>query len=624
MLGGYAGRMLFIDLAEMKFQEEALDERLALEYIGGYGVGARVLYERQRPGADPLGPDNMLGILTGPLTGTLAQTGTRWTVVGKSPLTGTWGDANGSGHFGPALKFAGYDALFFTGIAHRPVYLTIENGRAELRDADDWWGLDSYALEDRVKSEFGEEAEAVCIGPAGEKLSLISGVVHSKGRIAGRSGLGAVMGSKRLKMIVVRGHAPIPVADPVRVKELQKKYALEIAKEKVGFADSYRSTGTPGYIETGAANGDSPTRNWGGVGLRDFQDPEPIGYEAIVAAGKARKACWRCPIACWGELEVPYDGGKSHAHVPEYETASAFGSNCLVNDLSALVRANELCNRYGLDTISTGATIAFAMECYEQGIISAEDTGGIELRWGDAEAMIAILERVCQREGLGDVLADGVKRAAEHLGRDAQTYAIHVHGQELPMHDPRFEPGLGVIYKIDATPGRHTQASQFIPPPEFDIGVPDFGTLREQQNGRGRYLKPLSALNHVMNTSGMCLFGYLSTRVKFLPDWLSAVTGHEYTLEELLLVGERIANIRQAFNIREGVNLVAAPIPERAYGRPPLTAGPTAGISVDVETMLREHLEEMGWTQDEARPTAQKLKELGLDDVARDLWATSS
>ena len=306
--------------------------------------------------------------------------------------------------------------------------------------------------------------------------------------------------------------------------------------------------------------------------------------------------------------------------MPEYETASAFGSNCLVNDLSALVRANELCNRYGLDTISAGATIAFAMECYEQGIITAEDTGGIELRWGDAEAMIAILERVCQREGFGDVLADGVKRAAEHLGRSAQPYAIHVHGQELPMHDPRFEPGLGLIYKIDATPGRHTQASQFIPPPDFDIGVPDFGTLREQQNGRGRFLKPLSALNHVMNASGMCLFGYLSTRVNFLPDWLSAVTGHAYSLDELLLIGERIANIRQAFNIREGINLVAAPIPERAYGRPPLTAGPTAGVNVDVETMLREHLEERGWTQDEARPTAQKLKELGLDDVARDLW----
>jgi len=619
MVGGYMGKTLVVGLSFRRIDEEQLDDDIYRRFLGGYGLGAQILYERIRPGIDPFSGENILGLITGPLTGTPAPTGTRWTIVGKSPLTGTWGDANASGFFGPAIKSAGYDAVFFTGTSDTPVYLLIDNGKAKLRDASRLWGKDTYETEDILKGEFGDDAEVACIGPAGEKLSLIAAVIHYKGRAAARSGLGAVMGAKKLKAVVAKGNMEVPLADAKMVNELRKKYIKEITSG-VGSADFYRETGTPGYIVAGAMNADSPTKNWAGVGPIDFPDPHPIGFDNIVEHRIKRMTCWHCPIACWGTVKVNYGSQEIEAHQPEYETAAAFGSNCLNNDLASIVRANDLCNRYGLDTISTGATIAFAIECYENGLISKADTNGIELTWGNQEAIVVMTEKLAKREGFGDVLADGVKVAAEKIGRGAEQYAIHVRGQELPMHDPRFEPGLGLIYKIDATPGRHTQSSQFIPPPGFEIEMPAFGENREAQVGRGRFMKPLSCLCHVVNCSGICLFGYLSTNVTFLPEFLTAVIGHRYTLDDLLIMGERIANIRQAFNVREGINAVTNRIPQRTYGLPPLDDGPTAGITVDIDTLLKEYLEEMDWSLDSAKPSAKKLIELGLEDVAQDLW----
>ncbi len=621
MLGGYVGKFLWVDLSTGELKDEVPADDLLRDFIGGYGVAARVLYQRQRPGVDPLGPENTLAILTGPLTASPAPTGTRWTVAAKSPLTHTWGDANGSGFFGPALKFAGYDAIFCTGISETPVYLTIEDGKPELRDASELWGMDTYEMEDWVKAEFGKKAEGICIGPAGEKLSLISAVVHLKGRAAGRSGLGAVMGSKRLKAIVVQGSQPVPMADEATLKEIKKKFTKQITSG-VGSSDFYRTSGTPGFIQIGVELADSPTRNWAGVGPRDFSTQvENINYEAIVEMGKKKKACWRCPIACWGEMETEFDGRKVYAHVPEYETAAAFGSDLLNDNLASIVTANELCNRLGLDTISAGATLAFAVECYEQGLLTDADTGGLKLTWGDADTIIAALKMMGLREpGLGDLLADGVKVASEKIGKGAEQYAIHVGGQEIAMHDPRFEPGMGVIYQMDATPGRHTQGCNWFWPEGMEVDAPAFGEKREQQVGRGKALKPISNFNHVSNISGICLFGYLSTRYELLPEFLTAVTGHTYTFEDLLQVGERVAAIRQAFNVREGYNPITTPIPERAYGIPPLDDGPTAGFTVDLETMRREYLDEMGWTHDAAVPTRERLIALGLQDVAEDLW----
>lgn len=619
MFYGYAGKFLWVDLTEGTIREEVPPAELLRDFIGGYGVGAKVLYDEMEPGVDPLGPENILGVLTGPLTGTTAPTATRWTVVAKSPLTGGWGDANGSGFFGVAMKKTGFDAVFFTGISEEPVYLYLEDGQYELRDASELWGMDTYETEDWIKGTLGKDVEGVCIGPSGEKLSLIAGVLHSKGRAAARSGLGAVMGSKRLKLIAAKGSLDFPVADQEQEKAARKTYMKEI-NSGVGASNFYRETGTPGILTWTIHMADVPVKNWG-ASVEEFPDSDPLEYSELMTHRKKRQACYRCAIACWGTSELEYDGRKVTAHQPEFQTSAAFGCLTLNNDYPSLITANEICNRYGLDTISAGACVAFAIECYQNGLIDKDDTGGIELDWGDHRSMIAFLEKLARREDFGDVLAQGVRRAAEHLGPKAEPFAMHIGGQELPMHDPRHEPGLGLVYKLDATPGRHTQAAQFTVPPGFETDRPAYGADREQQVGRGHYFKEASLLTHTMNASGMCLFGFASTHVTFIPDYLSAVRGEDFTVEDMLTAGERIANVRQAFNVREGINPVTQPVPSRPFGSPPLKAGPTKGIRVDIDGMTEEYLEDMGWTPDAAVPRRATLERLGLADIAADLWS---
>jgi len=618
VLGGYMGKVLWVHLDTGVIEEQSLPETMMRDFVGGYGIAVRLLYDRIPPAADALSPQNVLGFLTGPLTGTPMPTSTRWTVVCKSPLTGGWGDANGSGFFAVALKRAGYDGVFFTGVAPQPVYLYIENGRAELRDASNLWGQDCYQVEDWVKEHLGQDVEAACIGPAGERLVRIAGVVHAKGRVAARSGVGAVMGAKRLKLVAARGNLEVPIADPERIKELRKKYVGQIM-DGVGYADSYRKTGTPSYTPIGAVNGDSPVRNWRDS-VAAFHGAENLAFEELLKYRVKRHACWRCPIACWGTCRVEYAGRWHETHQPEYETGAAFGALMMNDHYPSIMVANSLCNRYGLDTISAGGCTAFAFECYEAGIIGPQDTDGLVLTWGDHEAMNRLVEKIALREGIGDLLAEGVQRAAERLGPAARPFAIHVGGQELPMHDPRYEPALGVIYRLEATPGRHTQGCQFLVPPGYESARPDFGEEPHKQAGRGHWVKEALCLHHVSNAAGLCLFGYLSMMATALPDFLSAIWGEPFTLQDMMTTGERIANVRQAFNVRAGINPLAWPIPERAYGMPPLPDGPTAGITVQIEQMTREFLEDMDWTLDAAVPRPEALRRLGLDDIARDLW----
>jgi aldehyde:ferredoxin oxidoreductase len=620
MLGGYMGKFLWVDLTTKNLREEIPDEGLLRDFIGGYGIGARILYTHIPAHIDPLGPLNILGFVVGPLTATPTPSGNRWTVVAKSPLTNGWGDANGGGFFGPALKMAGYDAVFFTGISEKPVYLYLDNGFAELRAAEGLWGLDTYETDDWVKENLGEDFEAACIGPSGENLSLISGIVNAKGRIAARSGLGAVMGSKRVKMVVARGILDVPLAQPNTLKSLRKKYVKEI-NNGVGNAQFFTVTGTPGATPMCIESGDSPVRNWRSS-VKEFPDIEPLDFNNLLELRLKRKGCWKCPISCWGTSRVEYNGQIIESHQPEYETASAFGSMTVNNNYPSLIMAGHICNKYGLDTISAGSCVSFAIECFENGLIDLHDTGGIRLTWGDHLAMNAMLEKIARREDFGDVLADGVKRAAEKLGPRAVPFAIHIGGQELPMHDPRCEPGIGVIYKIDATPGRHSQGLEFHPPPDFPLPRPAYGENREQQLGRGHYVKYATCLGHTMNASNVCWFGFDSTNRGFIPEFISAVTGIPFSIDDMLLAGERIANIRQAFNVREGINPVTYPIPERAYGYPPLQDGPTAGLSVQIKQMEKEYLEDMDWTLDAAVPKPEVLLRLGLNDVAQDLWMT--
>jgi aldehyde:ferredoxin oxidoreductase len=617
MARGYMGKVLFVDLSNNKLRDEALDEKLCRQFIGGYGIGARVLFSQQKAGVDPLGPDNTLGILTGPFTGTPALAGTKHTIVGKSPLTGGWGDANSGGYFGAFLKFAGYDGVFFTGVSPKPAYLFINNGKAELRDAAHLWGKDTRQTEEILKSELGKDVEVACIGPSGENRSFIAAVL-SKNRTAARSGLGAVMGSKKLKAVAVRGNMKVPIADEQRTKELRKKYTAELGGHIVWL----KPFGTPFLVDIGVQTGDSPVKNWTGVGVIDFPNFQPIAKEALLEGVTKKFACYQCPIGCGGYMkagtgEYKYAAG---SRKPEYETIAMFGTNCLNNNLESILKASDICDRAGLDTISAGAAIALAIESYENGLITKADTDGIEMTWGNHKAIVAMTEKLAKREGFGAVLADGVKVAAEKIGKGADKYAIHVGGQELAAHDPKHAFNYATSYRLDPTPGRHFVGSELSDAPGHPAGLlPEFDL--KSFSGRGEARRIGSNFHQVVVCTGTCLFVYWAfPSPDPIAEFMNAVTGWEVTNDELLKTGERISNLRHAFNIREGLNPLEFKVPDRVLGRPPLKEGPVAGVTVDEDTMIREYLTAMDWDLKTAKPSRNKLLELGLADVAQELW----
>ncbi len=603
MAGGYLGKFLTVDLSTGKLTEETPDESLLKDFIGGYGIGSRLLYSRQKAGVDPLGPENTFGLITGPLVGTLIPGSTRYTAVAKSPLTGGWGDANAGGDFAPHLKFSGYDAVFFTGVSEKPVYLFIDDGKAELKDASNLWGKDGYETEDTLKTELGKGTELVCIGPSGEKLSLISCIVGNRGAAAARSGLGAVMGSKKLKAVVARGNREVPVADKERALQLRKEHLDEIKRPGpdggMSYLDRFHKYGTASMTARSAHSGDSPVKNWGGIGVVDFPDISQLTPDASIANLERHSGCWQCPVACEGRLkegtgEYKYPKGVRR---PEYETYSSFGSMCLNNNLEAIHMANHICNAYGLDTISAGAAIAFAIECYEEGIINKKDTGGIELTWGNHKAMIDMTWKLAKREGFGDILADGVKVAAEKIGKGSEKYAIHIGGQELPMHDPKLMTGFGggrttaSLYHLETTPARHMQG---------------FG--------------PNGHVTHIVNVSGLCLSAGHRRSIERIAGFISAVTGIERSPDEILQAGERIVNMRHVFNLREGINPLKWSVNPRMIGEPPHKQGPLTGIKADIEAQDYWNLGALDWDRITTKPSKKKLLSLGLDDVAKDLW----
>jgi len=601
MFGGYMGKILFVDLSTGEIKEEALEEKMCRDFIGGYGIGARILYSRQKAGVDPLGPENTLGLISGPFTGTIVPPGLRYMVVGKSPLTGGWGDANSGGYFGPYLKFAGFDGVFFTGISLRPVYLLIDNGKAELKDAGYLWGKDTYETEDLLMAEYGKQSRVACIGPAGERLSLIASIMTDHGSAAGRSGLGAVMGSKKLKAVVARGNMEVPIADKTAAQKIIREHikTLRIPNGPSGMSpmDRQHKYGTSFTTYNSAHSGDAPVKNWGGVGVIDLPDRAGLHPDALSARVEKGHGCWHCPIACKailkaGEGEYKYAAG---SHRPEYETATTFGALCVNSHTESIIMANDICNRAGLDTISGGSVIAFAMELYENGILTKQDTDGIDLKWGNHQAMVAMTTKLANREGLGNILADGVKIAAEKIGKGAEKFAIHIGGQELGMHDPKAGRGdfmLAARYQMDATPGRHTS---------------EFG--------------PESFINrHFLNVTGLCHFGRWPENQELLVGIFNAVTGWNFTWNDMLKTGERVANLRHAFNLREGINELKWPVHPRIVGKPPQTSGPLAGVTADIEAQVYWCLGALDWDRMTTKPSKAKLLSLGLDDIAKDLW----
>ncbi len=663
MSNGYMGKVLWVNLSKGELKSEDVPEEHYRDFLTGYGLGIKTLYERIPPGSDPLGPDNILGFCSGLLTGSGAAFSGRFMVCAKSPLTGGWGDANCGGYLSPAIKRAGYDAVFFTGMSEKPVYLFLTDDKAELREASHLWGKDAIETEAALKEENKDEKrlQVACIGPAGEKLSLISGISNDNGRYAARSGLGAVMGSKKLKGIAVSGKSKVSSSDSEAIKSLSKEFSK--ALDKADFMGKILSNrvvklagkltrinpmamaqpgdlwcqilkkyGTMGITAMSAESGDSPVKNWEGVGFKDFplDRASKISDDQVIKYQSKKYGCFACPVQCGGIMEIedgPWPVGESHK--PEYETLCVFGTLCLIDDLHALFKLNDLCNRGGLDTISAGGVAAFAIECFENGILTKDDLGGLEIGWGKGEPLIKLLEMVINREGIGDVLADGVKKAAEKIGKGSEKFAVHAGGQELPMHDPKFDLMQGVAYELEPTPGRHT-ISGYVWQELMQIHrysrnadkVPPMMSKKQKANpgGKAKNQAINSKLMQVVNSAGVCLFGMTCGPRFPLYEYINAVTGWAMTEDEFLETGERIETLRHAFNVREGITYNDTRMHGRAKGLPPMNRGPHSGVTLDMETAAREFYREMGWDFDTGKPGKERLEALGLDEVVKDLY----
>jgi aldehyde:ferredoxin oxidoreductase len=668
------GKILNVNLSRGAIEPEEIPEEMYRKYLGGYGLGARLLFDRIPQGADPLGPDNILGFFPGLLTGT-PLFGIRYQAVAKSPKNNGWGDANCGGDFGPFLKHAGWDGLLLSGQAEKPVYILIQDDQVEIHDAGDIWGMLAIDVEMALKERHGKKASVACIGPAGEKLSYMAGICNERGRLAARSGLGAVMGSKKVKALVCLASRNILAGDSKDVRMMVRQSLDEFIKPLASF---FRNYGTTGITAGSAMSGDSPVKNWGGAGSVDFPEAGLLAGDNFNARMDKKYACWHCPLACgaeshgWDEQEseaqariakrgeerstlqaeltngAGEDRAKEiqaaiqqldrkdaidteikndpkypyphHTHRAEYETAGSFGTMMLSADINALQYANHLCNQYGLDVISAGATVSFAMECYENGLITKEDTDGIELKWGNTDAIIEFLHLIGKREGIGDLFADGIKPALEKLGPAAEPFAMEVGGEELPMHDPKLQPEYFTAYKLDPTPARHTQyegAGAGRPKWEIEPASRD----RNVYSGRGQHHKGAAEYMHVVNAVGMCQFIMMAAPNDRIPEWINLTTGWDTTAQEILQAGERIANLRMAFSVREGDIVTKRRIPDRLIGKTPLEAGPHEGVTLDTEALEKEYLQACGWDKETAKPSRAKLEELGLQDVAEAIQA---
>jgi len=628
MVGGYMGRILNVDLSNGSISAEELDEKLLKDFVGGAGLGARLIFSRQKAKVDALGPENTLGYVTGPFTGTLVPYGGRHQVVAKSPLTGCWGDANSGGKFGSRLKFAGFDDVFFTGASEKPVYLFIDNGKAELRDASHLWGKDTFETEDILKAELGRETEVSCIGPAGEKLAFLACPINNKGRAPGRSGMGAVMGSKKLKAIAVRGNMKVPVVNHDWLLELRRKHIDRGKNDPMTgkLFKMHQRWGNCGLVRSWIRFGAIPTKNYGGVDQFDFPDvDEVIGAAPLVAYQERPEACFSCPCGCGGRMragtgEYKWEAGASK---PEFESL-AFGFKCQNRSIESVIKACDISNRAGLDHSSTAATISFAIECYENGLIGPEDTGGIELTWGNHRAIVAMTDMLAKREGFGDVLADGVRIAAQRIGKGADEFAMDVHGQEIDSSDPRPWPGWALGYVMDATPGRHTVGSSYfaesVPVPPHGLGLTHLPP--HVYSGKGEANRKLNGFHNLLNCTGVCQFSAYHGIIDGLsmPDFFRAVTGWDFTMDDLFEIGDRIATIRMAFNLREGINPISDfKIPGRIIGHPPVKSGPNRGVEIDLNTMVKDYLAAMDWDQVTCLPSQRRLEQLGLEDIAQAL-----
>ncbi len=624
MPNGYNGKILRVDLTSKTVSVEEPGEIVYRTYLGGGGLASYYLLRELKPGIDPLSADNILIFASSVISGAPIAGMVRFTVAAKSPLTGAYGEAEAGGFWGPELKFSGFDAVIITGKAEKPCYLWIHDGEVEIRSAERIWGLDTGPAQEMIREELKENrARVALIGPAGENRVRFACVVNELKHVNGRTGMGAVMGSKLLKAIAVRGTKKMTSHDPERLRELSKDLAELIGQHGPNML--LHKLGTSNIITPLSNQGILPTRNFR-TGF--FANTEMISGERMAETILKRgEGCYACAVRCKRSVEIlsgPYATARQYGG-PEYETLSSLGSLLCIDDLAAIAKGNELCNRYTLDTISAGVAIGFAMECFEKGILTLSDTDGIEFTFGNPEAMLKGIEWIAfRRPGLGDLLADGVKIAAARIGKGSEKFALHIKGQELPMHDPRGKTGQGLSFAISPTGADHVRAPHDTAfqasGPNLDriapLGILEPIPTKEMGPRKARNFTYLQFIWSLYESLGVCNFVAGPVWALTLPklvEVVQAVTGWETSLWELMKVGERTITMARVFNLREGFGRKDDTLPDRLYE--PLESGALQGQGLDrgeFEDLLTLYYETMGWDPKDGVPTRGKLAELNL------------
>ena len=608
-MNGWRGKVLWVDLDRSTVDSKPLDFQVAKDYIGGRGLGIYYLNRFVDPLCEPFDRQNLLIMATGPLTGTGAPTGARYMVMTKSPLTGAITCSNSGGMFPAELKRTGYDAVIFSGQSEKPVYLYLDSDRAELRDAHHLWGHDTHQTTDTLLAETDAKAKVACIGPAGEKRVLFASIMNDKHRAAGRSGVGAVMGSKNLKAVVVKGKGRIPLADKERFQAFNKQildaFRQGVKKTPLGLTVN----GTAGVVMATQNFGVLPTKNWQ---QGTFDGWEKINGEELTRRFlKKNTACYGCPIGCGRKTRVDDPRFAGEGEGPEYETIYAMGSNCMIDDLAAITKANYLCNQLGMDTITMGATVACAMELFERGYLPEEEVG-FSLKWGDANALVELTRMTGNREGFGDLLAQGSYRLAGRYGHPE--LAPVSKKQEFPGYEPRGSQAMGLAYATSPIGGSHMRGD----PAYFELfGVPE-SMDPHQWEGKAKVTKAFQDLSAIIDAAGLCIFFAvrnlaakdLGVAPVGILEYLNAATGADYTLAELMLAGERIINAERLFLNKAGFSRKDDALPKRLTETPAPT-GPAEGMVCHLDEMLDDYYREQNWTSD-GRPTAERLRQLKL------------
>jgi len=619
---GTTAKILRVDLSTGSWETETLSEDFYRLYPGGKALAGTILLKEMSANTDPFSPENVLVIANGLLTGAPVSTATRYIVSARSPLTMGYGESEAGGFWGPELKMAGFEAIIVKGKSPEPVYLWIQDGEIEIRSAKHIWGQQTAEAQEAIRTELGDQRIRVLqIGPAGENLVRYAGLTNDLRHFNGRNGMGAVMGSKNLRAIAVRGSTRYQkmAHDPKSLMTLGRTLAKRVKENPLAW--SLQDTGTPGLIEPLNTGGILPTRNFLQGAFEGVDDIKWEVYEKELLT--ARRSCYACAIRCKREVRV--DGEESVYGGPEYETVGSLGSNCGVGDIHAIAKANELCNAYMLDSISTGMAISFAMECFEHGLLTLEDTGGLDLRFGNADAMVTMVEWIALRKGLGDLLAEGVMRAAEKIGGDAHHFAIHVKGQELPMHDPRGKYNVGMGYAISEIGADHLvvahdsmlASAEGIPfKNAAPLGFTEAQPARSMNDEKMRQFYILEKVTSFEKVIGYCFFGPAPRSYILLDEMVASVNdaaGWDLSLDDILEIGERATNLARVFNAREGFTRKDDTLPDRLFG--PLENGALQGESFprdEFESALTVLYGLKGWNPETGTPTQERLEALSL------------